>query len=50
LAFVEISRAETMAEFQGALLAMEGHASFRVADKGKRRDLRDEEVLVAEMK
>jgi ATP-dependent 26S proteasome regulatory subunit len=50
LAFVEISRAETMAEFQGALLAVEGRASFGIADKGTRRCLQEEEALVAELK
>jgi chaperone BCS1 len=49
-AFVEDSCAETMAEFQGILLAMESHASLGIADKVASPDLLDEEESVVVLK
>jgi chaperone BCS1 len=42
-AFVESSSAETMAEFQGALLAMECRESFMLADPAPNLDLQEKE-------
>jgi chaperone BCS1 len=49
-AFVEGSSAETMAEFQGILLAMESHAGLGIVDKIASRDLRRDEESVAVLK
>jgi chaperone BCS1 len=43
-AFVEMSRAETMAEFQGVLLELETQGNLGIADKADAASLEREEV------
>jgi len=46
-AFVEMSRAETMAEFQGVLLELETQGNLGIADKADAASLEREEVVPA---